>query len=115
MGELAAVLEPDIALITNIGTAHIGILGSRDAIAEEKKKIFSRFDGRQAGFVWEDDDYHAFLKEGVRGDVARFRPEEHRRAARPARPGASTATSSSGTGASFPLRPARDGTISSTR
>jgi UDP-N-acetylmuramoyl-tripeptide--D-alanyl-D-alanine ligase len=74
MGELAEVLEPDLALITNIGTAHIGILGSRDAIAEEKKKIFSRFDGRQSGFVWEDDDYRGFLREGVRGDVLDFGP-----------------------------------------
>ena len=74
MGELASVLEPDIALITNIGTAHIGILGSRDAIAKEKKKIFSRFDGRQAGFVWEGDDYSDFLKSGVPGDMADFGP-----------------------------------------
>ena len=74
MGELASVLEPDIALITNIGTAHIGILGSRDAIAKEKKKIFSRFDGRQAGFVWEGDDYRDFLKSGVPGDMADFGP-----------------------------------------
>jgi UDP-N-acetylmuramoyl-tripeptide--D-alanyl-D-alanine ligase len=74
MGELASVFEPDIALITNVGTAHIGILGSRDAIAAEKKKIFSHFDGTQAGFVWEDDDYNSFLKEGVRGEVLDFGP-----------------------------------------
>jgi UDP-N-acetylmuramoyl-tripeptide--D-alanyl-D-alanine ligase len=74
MGELAAVYEPDIALITNVGTAHIGILGTRDAIAAEKKKIFSRFDGRQAGFVWEDDDYRDFLREDVRGEVLDFGP-----------------------------------------
>lgn len=74
MGELASVYEPDIALITNIGTAHVGILGSRDAIAEEKKRIFSRFDGTQAGFVWEDDDYNAFLKKDVRGAVVDFGP-----------------------------------------
>jgi UDP-N-acetylmuramoyl-tripeptide--D-alanyl-D-alanine ligase len=74
MGELAAVYEPDIALITNIGTAHIGILGSRNAIAEEKKKIFSRFNGVQSGFVWEDDDYNAFLKKDVRGEVLDFGP-----------------------------------------
>jgi UDP-N-acetylmuramoyl-tripeptide--D-alanyl-D-alanine ligase len=74
MGELASVYEPDIAVITNVGTAHIGILGSRDAIAREKKKIFSRFDGRQTGFVWEDDAYNSFLKEGVRGEVVDFGP-----------------------------------------
>jgi UDP-N-acetylmuramoyl-tripeptide--D-alanyl-D-alanine ligase len=72
MGELASVYEPDIALITNVGTAHIGILGSRDAIAQEKKKISSCFDGRQTLLVWEDDAYNSFLKEGVRGEVYDF-------------------------------------------
>jgi UDP-N-acetylmuramoyl-tripeptide--D-alanyl-D-alanine ligase len=72
MGELAEIYEPDLALITNIGTAHIGILGSRDAIAKEKKQIFSRFDGRQEGLVWEDDAYKVFLKEGVEGRVGEF-------------------------------------------
>jgi UDP-N-acetylmuramoyl-tripeptide--D-alanyl-D-alanine ligase len=74
MGELAEVFEPDLALITNVGTAHIGILGSRQAIAQEKKGIFSEFDGTQAGFVWEDDAFNAFLKEGVRGEVLDFGP-----------------------------------------
>jgi UDP-N-acetylmuramoyl-tripeptide--D-alanyl-D-alanine ligase len=72
MGELADVYEPDVAIVTNIGTAHIGILGSRDAIAQEKKKIFSRFSGSQTGFVWEDDAYNAFLKEGVQGEMLDF-------------------------------------------
>lgn len=79
INELASVFEPDIALVTNVGIAHVGVLGSRDAIAEEKKAIFSRFDGRQAGFVWEDDDYNAFLKSGVRGDMADFGPRSTRR------------------------------------
>jgi UDP-N-acetylmuramoyl-tripeptide--D-alanyl-D-alanine ligase len=74
MGELAGIYEPDIALITNVGTAHIGILGSRDAIALEKKAIFSRFSGSQLGFVNEADDYNAFLREGVRGEVRDFGP-----------------------------------------
>ncbi len=78
MAELAGIYEPDIALINNIGTAHIGILGSRDAIAFEKKQIFSRFSGSQKGLVPESDDYNAFLKEGVRGSVADFGPHSTR-------------------------------------
>lgn len=74
IGELAWIYEPDAALITNVGTAHIGILGTRDAIALEKKAVFSRFSGRQAGFVPEDDDYRAFLREGVAGEVLDFGP-----------------------------------------
>jgi UDP-N-acetylmuramoyl-tripeptide--D-alanyl-D-alanine ligase len=38
---LAALGKPDIAIITNIGTAHIGFLGSREAIAEEKGDLFA--------------------------------------------------------------------------
>lgn len=72
MDELAAMYEPDFALITNVGTAHIGILGSRQAIAEEKKKIFSRFDGRQVGFVREDEDFGDFLAQGVRGEIVKY-------------------------------------------
>ncbi|HTX72700.1 MAG TPA: Mur ligase family protein, partial [Rectinemataceae bacterium] len=75
MDELAEIYEPDLALITNIGTAHIGILGSRDEIAKEKKRIFSRFDGRQEGLVWEEDEYRQFLKEGVRGRILEYGPK----------------------------------------
>lgn len=72
MAELAAVLRPRIALVTNVGTAHIGILGSRDAIAEEKKQIFSRFAGEETALVPEDDPYADFLSRGVRGRVLRY-------------------------------------------
>ncbi|HPS44233.1 MAG TPA: Mur ligase family protein, partial [Treponemataceae bacterium] len=61
--EIARVLMPKLALITNIGTAHIGILGSRQAIAEEKKEIFSFFDSDSTGFVPEDDDWKDFLSD----------------------------------------------------
>jgi UDP-N-acetylmuramoyl-tripeptide--D-alanyl-D-alanine ligase len=74
MGELARVYEPDLALVTNVGSAHVGVIGSRRGIAEEKKRIFSLFDGRQSGLVWEDDEYNAFLKEGVRGEMGDFGP-----------------------------------------
>jgi len=39
---LSRCAEPDVAVITNIGTAHIGRLGSRDAIAVAKCEITSR-------------------------------------------------------------------------
>jgi UDP-N-acetylmuramoyl-tripeptide--D-alanyl-D-alanine ligase len=72
MDELAELYEPDIGVITNIGTAHIGLIGSRQAIAEEKKKIFSRFDGSQKGYVWDSDDFKSFLMAGVKGKVGEF-------------------------------------------
>jgi UDP-N-acetylmuramoyl-tripeptide--D-alanyl-D-alanine ligase len=72
MDVLADIVHPDAALITNIGTAHIGLLGSQDAIAAEKKKIFKHFDGRQTGFIEENGQYRSFLSEGVRGRIITF-------------------------------------------
>ena len=72
MDRLAAILRPELAVITNIGSAHSEQLASRDGIAAEKKKIFSRFGGSETGFVWEDDDYAAFLGSGVNGKVLTF-------------------------------------------
>jgi len=74
IAELATVLDPSLALITNIGSAHIGILGSRQAIAEEKKKIFSRFTGQNTALIPEGDDYRDFLAEGVNGRVVYYGP-----------------------------------------
>jgi UDP-N-acetylmuramoyl-tripeptide--D-alanyl-D-alanine ligase len=74
MDVLADIVRPDLALITNVGTAHIGLLGSRDAIAAEKKRIFAHFDGRQTGFLPEEERYRAFLAEGVRGKMVVFGP-----------------------------------------
>ncbi|HBJ19131.1 MAG TPA: hypothetical protein DDY70_05280 [Clostridiales bacterium] len=47
-GEIAPLSEavhPDMAIITNIGTAHIGNLGSREMIAEAKSEILSGMTG----------------------------------------------------------------------
>ena len=38
---LAKIAEPDIAVITNVGTAHIGRLGSREAIAHAKCELLA--------------------------------------------------------------------------
>ncbi len=77
MDVLADIVRPDLALVTNVGTAHIGLLGSQENIAIEKKKIFAHFDGRQAGFLPEEDSFRAFLAEGVPGQHDPLRAGEH--------------------------------------
>ena len=67
MLDLARIINPDIALITNIGSAHIGILGSRQAIAEEKKQIFSQFTGNNTALIPMEDNFRDFLARDVRG------------------------------------------------
>ncbi|MDR0624754.1 MAG: UDP-N-acetylmuramoyl-tripeptide--D-alanyl-D-alanine ligase [Treponema sp.] len=69
IGELARILEPHIALITNIGSAHIGIFGHRGLIAKEKKNIFSQFRGNGTALIPGDDEFKDFLAEGVKGRV----------------------------------------------
>jgi len=78
MDVLADIARPDAALITNIGTAHIGLLGSQEEIAKEKKRIFALFDGHQVAFLPEDEKYLAFLREGVKGKVVLFGPRSTR-------------------------------------
>jgi UDP-N-acetylmuramoyl-tripeptide--D-alanyl-D-alanine ligase len=74
ISEIARVLNPSLALITNIGTAHIGILGTQRAIAEEKKEIFSGFDHESSGFVPEDDPWRDFLSDISSGTVYPYGP-----------------------------------------
>jgi UDP-N-acetylmuramoyl-tripeptide--D-alanyl-D-alanine ligase len=81
-GEIAAladIVEPDYAIITNIGSAHIGFLQSIEAIAAEKKAIFSRFDGKQVAFVPQHDAFAAYLAQGVDGQVIFYASETLKR------------------------------------
>lgn len=72
IAEIASVLRPNFAIVTNVGTAHIGILKTREKIAAEKKKIFSHITESGIALVPEDDDFADFLAADVRGKVVRF-------------------------------------------
>jgi UDP-N-acetylmuramoyl-tripeptide--D-alanyl-D-alanine ligase len=76
IAEIARVLSPSLALITNVGTAHIGILGTQRAIAEEKKAIFSFFGENCAGFIPEDDPWREYLSHTEAGSVFEFGPTQ---------------------------------------
>ncbi len=75
MDVLADLVRPDHALITNVGSAHIGLLGTKQHIAEEKKKIFAHFSGSQTGYLSEGEPYAAFLSAGVKGKIVFFGPK----------------------------------------
>ncbi|MDE6719956.1 MAG: UDP-N-acetylmuramoylalanyl-D-glutamate--2,6-diaminopimelate ligase, partial [Treponemataceae bacterium] len=72
IAEIASVLRPNFAIVTNVGTAHIGILKTREKIAAEKKNIFSYVTESGIALFPEDDDFAEFLAKGVRGKILRF-------------------------------------------
>ncbi|MFW6214741.1 MAG: UDP-N-acetylmuramoyl-tripeptide--D-alanyl-D-alanine ligase [Alkalispirochaetaceae bacterium] len=73
---LARIVRPHYGIITNIGSAHIGQLGSRDAIAAEKKAIFSQFDGTQIALLPREDEYFDYLSRDIRGTVVPYGPKD---------------------------------------
>lgn len=66
--ELTGIFKPFISVITNICPAHIGILGSLRAIAEEKKQIFSEFKDDSVGFISEGE-FSDYLQNVPAGEV----------------------------------------------
>ena len=72
IGEISAVWQSQYGIITNIGTAHIGLLGSRENIAEEKRKSFDYIPSTGAAFIPVDDDFADFCCEKVQGKVVKF-------------------------------------------
>ncbi|MCR5764177.1 MAG: UDP-N-acetylmuramoyl-tripeptide--D-alanyl-D-alanine ligase [Treponema sp.] len=70
--EIAGVLKPTFAVVTNIGTAHIGILGSRANIAKEKSHIFDYINHFGTAVIPKDDDFTEFLASQVDGNVVYY-------------------------------------------
>ncbi len=69
---LAAIARPTVALVTNVGTAHIEHLGSRDEIAREKGDLLAALGPEGTGVIPADDDFADALAARVRGRVLRF-------------------------------------------
>lgn len=76
LSRLTAAVRPTVALITNVGTSHIGLLGSRENIARAKAEILEGMaptDQPQKTavgpvspclFLTSDNDYAPFIEEG---------------------------------------------------
>ena len=74
IGEIAKVLKPNFAIVTNIGSAHIGILKTRENIAKEKRKIFDYINSDGCAFIPFNDDFKDFLGENVKGSIEYYGP-----------------------------------------
>ncbi|MDY7028692.1 MAG: UDP-N-acetylmuramoyl-tripeptide--D-alanyl-D-alanine ligase [Spirochaetota bacterium] len=63
MDQMVRVLRPHHGVITNVGTAHIGLLGNRDGIAREKGKLFSAIPAEGFGFYPESFEWLELYRE----------------------------------------------------
>lgn len=64
---LSRLAKPDMALINNAGTAHIGELGSIEAIARAKGEIFDGLDKTGSAIINNDDAHADYWRGLVRG------------------------------------------------
>jgi len=67
--EIANVLKPNIALITNIGSAHIEFFGSKDKILTEKKCIYNFLNNDDIALIPANNEYADELARNVSGKV----------------------------------------------
>jgi UDP-N-acetylmuramoyl-tripeptide--D-alanyl-D-alanine ligase len=72
IAELAAIAEPDAALITNIGLDHLGGYDSLEANAAGKLELFQAMPPRKVLIVNEDDEYLAPYSQSVHHFVLRY-------------------------------------------
>ena len=60
--ELTNIVKPDMAVVTNVGEAHIGLFGSRDNIAKEKSEIILALKDKGTAILNRDDSYFNYQR-----------------------------------------------------
>ncbi len=61
IAELCAIAPPHVAAVLNVGTAHIGEFGSREAIARAKGEIVEALDADGTAVLNADDELVAAM------------------------------------------------------
>ncbi|MBS3984648.1 MAG: UDP-N-acetylmuramoyl-tripeptide--D-alanyl-D-alanine ligase [Selenomonadales bacterium] len=69
---LTEIAPPDVAVVTNIGEAHIELLGSRDNIARAKAEILQGSKAKSIAVLNRDDEYYEYLARWAKGPVISF-------------------------------------------
>jgi UDP-N-acetylmuramoyl-tripeptide--D-alanyl-D-alanine ligase len=72
IASLAAIARPTVAVVTNVGTAHIEFLGSRDEIAAEKGDLIAALDEDAVAVLNADDHRVMAQAERTRARIVRF-------------------------------------------
>jgi UDP-N-acetylmuramoyl-tripeptide--D-alanyl-D-alanine ligase len=72
IARLAEIAQPDVGLVTNVGTAHIEFLGSQSEIAAEKGDLFAALPASGIAVANWDDAWVREQSQRARGDVVSF-------------------------------------------
>lgn len=65
-GEIARIAEmarPEVGVVTNVGVAHIGLLGSRENIARAKAELVEALPAGGIAVLWGEDDFSAWMRD----------------------------------------------------
>lgn len=69
---LVDLVQPDIAVVLNVGSAHVGMLGSREAIAAAKAELVQDLPDTAIAVLNEDDGAVRAMADITAADVVRF-------------------------------------------
>jgi len=72
IGQLAALVRPDVGIITNIQHGHLQGLGSLDGVRKEKASLLDGLQGRQVAILNRDDPSWDYLARRAPGPVISF-------------------------------------------
>lgn len=72
IAELAAIAEPDIGVVTNVGKSHIELLGSQENIARAKSELVQALSADGIAILNQDDSYVASMADLCRGKVVGY-------------------------------------------
>lgn len=74
IAELCAMCRPTIGVLTGVGTTHLEIFGSRDAIARTKSELLGSLPADGLAVVPSDDDYLSLFAASTRARIATIGP-----------------------------------------
>jgi UDP-N-acetylmuramoyl-tripeptide--D-alanyl-D-alanine ligase len=77
IAELTGLVAPDVAVVLNVGQAHIGVFGSREAIARTKGELVRGLAPRGTAVLNADDPLVAAMRSLTDGPVLTFGHGEH--------------------------------------
>lgn len=72
IAELCAIARPDVSIVLNVGTAHIGEFGSRENIARAKGELVEALDATGVAVLNADDELVSAMADRTQGSVRTF-------------------------------------------